>query len=763
MTKRYTAAHWGTYHVVGEGASLRLEGIEEDPAPSKIADGWIDAVRDAKARVQKPAIRKGWLENRSTADRCNDSYVETDWDTALDLAASELDRVCNQHGNEAVFAGSYGWASAGRFHHAQSQLRRFMNTIGGFTSSRDSYSHAAAEVLLPYIVGMTHRSFQDNMTSLALVAQHCELLVAFGGISANTAQVTSSGTSTHEVEHWMEEAGGNGMTAVNISPQRPDFCGTGESKWLPIRPNTDTAMMLGLAHELYRNDWHDKQFLSRCCHGWDIFEAYLTGAVDGVAKTAEWAANICDIAAEDIAQLAARMARSRTMISVTWSLQRGDHGEQPIWMGLTLAAMLGQIGRPGTGFAFGYGSTTPVGRPKKLIRWPSVPQGQNPVSDIIPVARISDMLLQPGGEYRYDGQHRTYPDIKLIYWAGGNPFHHHQDLYRLEEAWTRPETVIVNEQWWTATARRADIVLPATSPLERTDIMMNRRDPRLVWMAKLFEPMGQARDDHDIFRGLAERLGTLPEFTGGKSKEDWIRHLWLEAGDVARNNGFELPDFDAFREAGLFECPASDEDRIQFEAFVRDPLGAPLQTASGKLEIGSDEVGSFRLEDCPAHPAWMEPVEWLGHKTVASDALHLISGQPATRLHGQLDNGSYSRSQKVKGCEPLYIHPEAAAARGISDNDIVCVSNARGKCLAGAVLTDSIRPDTVALASGAWFDPQTIDGDRIETAGNPNVLTIDKGCSELSQGNIAHTSLVTVCGWTGPIPQRKVYESPSFG
>ena len=132
----------------------------------------------------------------------------------------------------------------------------------------------------------------------------------------------------------------------------------------------------------------------------------------------------------------------------------------------------------------------------------------------------------------------------------------------------------------------------------------------------------------------------------------------------------------------------------------------------------------------------------------------MISGQPATRLHGQLDNGSHSRSQKdQRDVKPLYIHPDAARARGIADRDLVCLSNAHGrKCLAGAVLTDDIRPDTVALAAGAWFDPQTVDGERIEIAGNPNVLTIDKGCSELSQGNIAHTSLVEVTRWDKPKP-----------
>ncbi len=98
-------------------------------------------------------------------------------------------------------------------------------------------------------------------------------------------------------------------------------------------------------------------------------------------------------------------------------------------------------------------------------RCPTVPQGRNSIADFIPVARIADMLLHPGEPFDYNGQRLTYPDIKLVYWAGGNPFHHHQDLNRLRRAFARPDTVIVTNSAWTATARHADIVLPATITL----------------------------------------------------------------------------------------------------------------------------------------------------------------------------------------------------------------------------------------------------------------------------------------------------------
>ena len=76
------------------------------------------------------------------------------------------------------------------------------------------------------------------------------------------------------------------------------------------------------------------------------------------------------------------------------------------------------------------------------------------------------MLLNPDGLFAYNGEHYVYPDIRLIYWAGGNVFHHHQDLNRLLRAWQKPETIIVHEPWWTPMARHADVVLPATTPFE---------------------------------------------------------------------------------------------------------------------------------------------------------------------------------------------------------------------------------------------------------------------------------------------------------
>ncbi|WP_299680059.1 molybdopterin-dependent oxidoreductase [uncultured Roseobacter sp.] len=750
----YTASHWGTYRLDGAGGLIPLE---DDPNPSRIGRGWVSAARDPGSRVQAPVVRRGWLEGDSGEARGADEFITLDWAEASRLVAREITRVRDTHGNGAIFGGSYGWASTGRFHHAQSQMRRFLNLAGGYVSSRETYSHAAAEVLFPHIIGLSNRAFQDEMTSLRLVGDHCDLLLAFGGISERTAQISSSGVARHDIGLPLARLRERGARVINISPRGSDMPG---AEWQSIRPGTDTALLLALTYEVVAAGQADEAFLQRCTSGWPIWRAYLLGEADGVAKSADWAAPLCDIPAARIREIAAALAESRSMIAVNWGLQRADHGEQVLWAALGLVCVLGQIGQPGTGFAFGYGSTTHVGRAARLIDWPSLPQGRNPVDEFIPVARVADMLLTPGGAYRYNGATRRYPDIRLIYWCGGNPFHHHQDLNRLETAWRRPETIVIQDHSWTATARRADIVLPATSPLERRDLMMNRRDPSLFFMSPAFAPMGAAWDDYDIFRGIAREMGLEAAFTEGRDSDGWLRHLWGAAQCVAQQEGIALPGFDGFAEAGRFDVPDAEEDRIAFAGFVADPEGAPLATESGRITLHNATIDGFALSGCPGHPTWIPPVESL--LAAQSDELHLISGQPDTRLHGQNDRGSEALADKIAGREPAYLHPETAAARGVQEGDILRLWTARGACLAGLRLDPLLRRDCIALATGAWFDPQIIDGAPLEVHGNPNVLTIDRGCSELSQGNMAHTALVRVEKWTRPLPPLTIDRPPTI-
>ena len=502
--------------------------------------------------------------------------------------------------------------------------------------------------------------------------------------------------------------------------------------------------MLGLAHTLVVEGRHDRTFLDRWCVGYPIFERYLLGLDDEQPKDAAWAAGISGVPEATIVDLARRMAAGPTLVTVAHGLQRAEHGEQPVWMAITLAAMLGQIGLSGAGFAYALGIFANIGEAPLATDIPSVPQGQDPVRTFIPVARIADMLLHPGEPFAYDGQALTYPRIRLVYWAGGNPFHHHQDLGRLTEAFSRPDTIIIHEPYWTSTARHADVVLPTTITLERNDIGASRNDPVVIAMHRVLPPHAEARDDYDVFTGLARRAGLAAEFTGGRDADGWLRHLYTGLCEELTRCGLEAPSFEAFWATGEIELPVREEVGGWLRRFRADPERHPLATPSGRVEIHSQTIAGFGYADCPGHPAWLPSDEWLGAELAAGYPLQLIANQPAGRLHSQLDFGAASVARKIDGRETVRLHPADAAARGISQGDVVRLYNDRGACFAAAILDDGLLRGCVQLPTGAWYDPLDRDGPPTCLAGNPNVLTRDRGTSSLAQGSIGQLALVEV-------------------
>jgi biotin/methionine sulfoxide reductase len=758
-----TATHWGTYRgEVRGGRLVALHPYEGDPDPSPIARN-IPASLEHPCRIRRPSVRRSFLEKRRAAGgegRGREAFVEVDWDVALDLVAAELARVATAHGNSAIFGGSYGWASAGRFHHAQSQLHRFLNCAGGYTRSVNSYSYAAAQVIVPRVLGDS-RGLLTQHTSWPSIAEHTGLVLMFGGVPLKNAQVDPGGMGRHIVREHLLRAKARGARFVLVSPLREDALDLLGAEWMALRPSTDAALMLGLAHTLVAEALHDRAFLDRYTVGFERFAAYLAGRDDGVPKDAEWAAAITGVDAGRIRALAREMAAARTMLSVSWSVQRADHGEQPYWLAITLAAMLGQIGLPGGGFGFGYGAVNGVGNQVRPFPWPALPQGRNPVDSFIPVARISDMLLRPGEPFDFDGRRLTYPDIRLVWWAGGNPFHHHQDLNRLVRAWRRPETVIVNEIFWNALAKHADIVLPVTTSFERNDLGCAGRDDHLIAMHRLVAPVGEARDDYTILAGIAERLGVAAAFTEGRDEAEWLRWLYTVARQRAAEQGIDMPDFTEFWERGVFRLPPHTEPQVLMSAYRADPASAALKTPSGRIEIFSETIASFGYDDCPGHPAWLEPAEWLGAPLAGRFPLHLLSNQPATKLHSQFDLGPHCEAARIAGREVLRIHPVDAAARGIATGDLVRIFNERGACLAAAQITVEIMPSCVVLPTGAWYDPAAPGGaGSLELHGNPNVLTLDKGSSKLAQAPVAHSCLVEVERFHGEPPRVTAFDPP---
>jgi len=771
-----SGSHWGIFNAtVKDGRWVSVTPWKGDLFPNRQIEGVMDSVY-SPTRIKYPMVRRAYLEKGPGADvasRGNGDFVRVSWDKALDLVVKELKRIETTYGPAGTYAGSYGWKSSGKLHNCQSLLRRMMNLKGGFVNSTGDYSTAASQIIMPHVMGTLE--VYEQQTSWDVVAKDTETLVFWGADPINTNQIGWT-VPDHNCYAGMKAYKDTGKTVICIDPIKTATVDYYGAEWIPIRPQTDVAMMLGMAHTLYSEKLHNTEFLETYAVGFNKFLPYLMGEKDGMPKTAEWAAEICEVPADQIKSLARRFAKSRTMLASGWSVQRQHHGEQTHWMLVTLACMLGQIGLPGGGFGLSYhyaGGGTPSANSPAV---PGITDGGKAVEGAawltkagaatIPVARVVDMLENPGGEFDFNGKRDKYPDVKMAYWVGGNPFVHHQNRNRMVKAWQKLETVVVHDFQWTPTARFADIVLPATTSYERNDLEQvgDYASQGIVAMKKIVDPLFEARNDFDIFAEISERLGKGKEFTEGKSEMDWIKGFYSAAVKQADAKKIKILDFDTFWKEGYvgFETTESAKNFVRYADFRDDPLLEPLGTPSGKIEIYSKNIEKMKYADCPPHPTWMEPVERTGGSTTKFP-LHISTAHPKDRLHSQLCGTKLRENYAVAGREPCMINDKDAAARGIKSGDIVRVFNDRGQVLAGAIVSDGIRSGVIRLNEGGWYDP--VDGGKagsLDAYGDVNCLTVDIGTSSLGQGNCGHTAVADVEKFTGTLPEVSVFKAPKM-
>ncbi|MBK4713775.1 trimethylamine-N-oxide reductase TorA [Enterobacterales bacterium BIT-L3] len=764
-----TGAHWGAFEaLVQDGRMVDVKPIQDDPAPNELITMAPHQVH-APNRVKYPMVRKSWLEggplNCKPELRGRDEWVRVSWDKALTLVSEQITRLQKEHGPQAIYAGSYGWKSVGMLHNSRTLLHRLLNLTGGFGDYSGDYSTGAAQVIMAHVVGSME--VYEQQTAWPNVIENSKLVVLWGCNPLITLK-NSWNMPDHEGLAGFEALKKKGTRIISIDPIYNESARDLKAHWIAPRPYTDSAMIIGIAHTLLAEKLHDADFLKTYTVGFDKFEAYLTGKEDGVVKDADWAAAICGIDANTLRELAREMAKQRTMIMAGWGIQRQHRGEQPHWLLVTLAAMLGQIGLPGGGFGFSYhyssgGSPTARGGILAGISAGKAPKNA-PAS--IPVARIADCLANPGKTINFNGARVTYPDVKMVYVAGGNTFHQHQDTNNLVKAWQRPQTIVVNEPYWTATAKHADIVLPATTSYERNDMEMGGDYSQLYVfpMHQCVPPQHESRNDFDIFAGLAEKLGVLEAYSNGKNEMQWLKGMYDDMKAQARDARVALPPFDMFWASNnyiRFPVPEQNKQWVRFADFRENPLLNPLGTPSGKIEIYSDTVEKMGYDDCRGIPGWMPPHEWYQGPQAQKYPLSLNTAHPVNRLHSQLDNTPLRKKYAVADREAIWINPDDASLRGIADGDLVRAFNDRGQILVGAKVTPDVRPGVVRISEGAWFDPANpAEPGSLCKNGNVNCLTFDIGSSSLAQGNCGHMAQLEIEKYQGPALENTAHAVP---
>ena len=260
-------------------------------------------------------------------------------------------------------------------------------------------------------------------------------------------------------------------------------------------------------------------------------------------------------------------------------------------------------------------------------------------------------------------------------------------------------------------------------------------------MPKLIDPVGKSKDDYQIFSELSKKLGTYNEFTENKTEGEWINKLYNEFRSFLNNSDVECPSLDELKDKNWFKLPTVGKEFAAkpFVDFRDNPEQNKLQTVSGKIEIFSEKIESFGYKECPGHPIWVEPDEWLGSPKNTEYPFHIVSPQPNDKLHSQLECAIADVPNERP--TPVLININDAKKLKITNGEIIMIFNSRGSCLARSLLTDNIREKVISLPTGAWFET---DNHGLEKQGNPNVLTFDKGTSRLGQGPSAHTSLVNI-------------------
>ncbi|PSM53148.1 molybdopterin-containing oxidoreductase III, DMSO/TMAO/BSO reductase family, catalytic subunit [Campylobacter blaseri] len=782
--KVFCANRFGPYYnKVVSGQIVGVEPFFADKFPTTLNNAVPDKIQN-ESRVLYPCVRKSYLKNKGPKNpelRGEEEFVRVDWDTALDLAAKALKDNFDKYGAQSIYGECYWWGGIGKVSWGRATARRMLTILGGFVSEDGNYSYGAGHVLMPHIIGTIEPN--EAPTRWEAIVKSAKTIVFWGTDPLVTNEI-GIGSPTHDGYKYytklkkMNENGEKKIYAVDT--YRNNTIRYLNSDFIGVIPGTDTAMMIGMCHYLYENKLYDEDFIKKCTVGFNKFKEYLLGEKDNIVKNLEWASKICGVDVKKLEELCISLAKNESIIMSGFAIQRQDHGEQSYWALITLASMLGHIGKEGCGFMTcdqGHKTSDGTFISPVLKGLSSIPSDEYTDENspwvknknyVIPNSRMTDALLNPGSKMLRNGQEFILPHMRVAFSACGSIFTRHQEINKTIEAWKKLDTVITAEPYWTSGAKLSDIVFPVAIEGERDDIDQSNGTGEYIFaIKKAVEPMGESRSDFEICREICKRWGMEEVFTEGKTEMEWIKEIFKDAMEQAKYLGYkDMPTFEEFWENGYIKFDKPEEEKkyfTRFSNFRKNPRKHRLGTPSGRIEIYSPVIAKMGYDDCYGHPTWFEPIEWLGNKEMTKKyPLALNTPHPRLRLHSQLNNSLVRNYAEVNGREPIIISESAAKKRNIKTGDIVRVFNDRGEILCGAMVSDITQDDVVIVCEGAWYDPEIWGKKSLCQHGCVNVLTKDKGTSKLAQSNIAHTNLVEVEKYKGVIRAIKAFSKPKI-
>ena len=722
-------------------------------------------------RLKYPMKRRHWQPGGGDRQlRGRDEWVRISWEDALDLVATEIKRIKEKYGNASILFPSSG------------DMRRVFDLYGGCVQPWGEVSWGAWPETYRHVTGISVKQYHAGNDRMRM--RQAKLIVIWG---ANPAWSSGGAPPFHYLQ-----AKKAGARFIFVDPHYSDSAQVLADHWIPVRPGSDSALLIGMAYHIIARGLHDSPFLARYCVGFDVdhmppgadpkenFKDYVLGTHDSQPKTPEWASEICGTAPDVIRQFADEYARTKpALIQSGCAPARTNRGEQFPHALLTLAFLTGNIGIPGSGVGPNFDSFGGNAGPALIKPGPSGLQAAagTPLECRINNCELWDAVLNGAYTDRQGGKKSI--DIRLIYHENSSALNQKTGAMKGIAAHRRVEFVVSQNYVLNPNCQYSDIVLPITTAWEKYGRLDTGNREILLWSSQVTPPLFEARDDVWVAREVGRRLGIDPDkidpvplkqqiFNGIRGARviradgtTWEPLVTITAADLAGMGVTGEPQtgrilLSEFRKKGIYQIPRSPGDNLGYtalEEFRKNPEDNRLATPSGKLEIHSkafaEFVGAIGFSGKDALPKY-EPMpegyaetfaDW-DNKIKGEYPLQLITVHYPRRAHSAFDNIPQMREAFP---QEFMMNPLDAAPRGIRNGDTVLIRSRHGKAIRPALVTARVMPGVALLGEGAWLALDESTG--IDRAGSANVLN---GALPTGQG---HT------GFNSCIVQVEKYES----
>ena len=761
--------------------------------PALFGIAWKERVFSPN-RILHPMKRVDWDPEgeRNPQNRGKSKYVQISWDAAFEILTSEVMRIKEKYGLASILVQSDGHHQTKMVHGPRGCQGMALEMMGGCTlQARNADSWEGWYWGAKHIWGMDPVGQGDEGNCWLDIAKNADDLLHWGC----DVVTTPWGGGGHLASNYCFFLRDVGVRQIYICPDLNYGAAVHADKWIPVLPNTDSALQLAIAYVWITEDLYDKEYIATHSVGFDWFEYHVMGGDDGIVKTPEWAETVCGVPARRIKALARMWAKHNVSIAHCngGSYIRSTYSHEPARLEVALLAMQA-LGHPGRNqvkmmeynlFSSTQQNPTPRAKFCPTMREIMIPYKPDVNPNIVTEVLIPEAL---GGDY--DSEHplewwgvtcagmpvadqfnkKQYPapgaeHLHMVWtdspkwttsWNGGNEF-----INAIRSDYI--ETVVAQHIWMEDDCLFADLILPVNTKFEEEDISCDNTTGihNALWYEEIaVEPQGESKSDWEIVEEFARRAGIYDQFTN--NGETVIQKI---------QRGFETSgvqwfmDFDQWRDNKGYVVPTAqnwEEDIAGFYPFYADPVNNPLKTPSGLIEFYSNALAEHFPDDLERmpYPRWVEkgithPDERLTTPRAEKYPFLLVSNHPHFRLHSQYDDAAWIREIdgcKVKGpdgyaYEPVWVNPEDAVELGISSGDIVRIFNDRGWTMGGVIVTNRIIRHALSQDHGARLDP--IEPGISDRGGDNNIIApkaiASKNCAaEVTSGYLVGIEKVDV-------------------